>query len=1121
VTGGSAPIAAKSASTTGERYWRHAPLPTGSTGRAGIWGPGRSGRGGRRHHLDGVTIRPGEIATSIGLSPSWPLGAGPAPVPDVTTAGVLSPRTALRRLPPAPVVVVGAVICGAVIGLTMATSVRAGLGLLFCLFFIPIAFVDLPLGVGLWLPFLFFPAVSALNEAGKVGGLVLIAAWLWSRRWNVVRWRRGLNVSVGLVLLWATLSVGWAASRHVAAGDLWHWYALGALFVVISTVITDERSVRLMLGGFVVGGVLTVLLARLSGGLSAGKNAELSAAAAAQAASRLRGGIGDPNFLAAALLAAAILGLGLLPSLSRWRRWLVAVAVVVITVGIGLTQSRGGFIGAAVALVLAFAVFPRHRKRVAVIALIVGFAAVVFFASSPAAWHSVNANNRGDGRDDLWKVAEHITADHPLTGVGVSNYQVVAPGYVNRVGSLQNVDIIAGNPHEVHNTYLELTADQGLPGLALFGVFALGCVGAAWRASKRYQARRDVRNATVAGAVFVAQCSMLVTAFFLSAQEEQLLWVVLALGPALLTASERGRAWITRAPPESARKAGVRDIAAVLRSFPVDAPAPGIAPSFAPASDAGPDVMIPVPGGPEGTRSLLGRSAAVAYGSNVMAAMLSLVSVLITSRYLGPTGRGEVVFLTTMAMITAQLATLGVNQAVANFASRDPARAGTFATNSLILSGLFGVAAAGVLAAAIAAFPAVGGHSRPWLLAIVLASLPMLILQLCLQQLAVALYHFVFVNTTWLLPPLVNVTVNAGLVLTGRLSVATAVLTWLAGNALATAVLLWAVVNRFGGFGRPDRAQARAMIGFGSKAYLGRAMFVGNYRMDQWILGSLSTAKELGTYSVAVAWSEALFFLPTALTFVQRPDLVRGTRSEARRQTVVVFRYALWVTMPLAVAMIVFAPFLCVTLFGSGFHESIGQLRVLVVGTPGIIALKLFGNALTAQRHPLREAVAGGIAFASIFALDFSLIPTHGGMGASVASAIAYTLGGLTAAGLFVRTLSGRWSELLPRWGDIPALSSAAQSALRGSPAPASTRLALHDARGTSQEADAVMPVGDGGSGNGARSLGSHASGQRPQPPPTEDSADSQGRHRQHEEAGDEMVRAGEAAADPDEVGPT
>ncbi len=1055
----------------------------------------------------------------------------------MTTVGVASPRAALRRVPPAPVVVVAAVFGGTIVGMIMAASVRAGLGLLFCLLFIPVAFVNLPLGIGLWLPFLFFPAVSALNEAGKVGGLVLIAAWLWSRRWNVVRWRPGLNVAVGVLLLWATLSVGWAADRHVAAGDLWHWYALGALFVVISTVITDERSVRLMVGGIVVGGVLTVLLARLSGGLSTGKTAELSATAAAAAASRLRGGIGDPNFLATALLAAAILGLGLLPSLSRRRRWLVAVAVVVITVGIGLTQSRGGFIGAAVALVLAFAVFPRHRKRVAVIAVVVGFAALVFFASSATAWHSVNVNNRGDGRQDLWKVAAHITADHPLTGVGLSNYQVVAPEYVNRVGALQSVNIIAANPHEAHNTYLELTADLGIPGLALFGAFALGCVGAAWRASRRYQAHGDVRNATVAGAVFLAQCSMLVTSAFLSAQVEQLLWVVLALGPALLTASERGGAWVSRTPPGRSRKTGVRELAAVLRSFPAEAPAPSIAPGFAPASDAGPDVMTPAPGGPEGKRSVLGRSAAVAYGSNVMAAMLSLVSVLITSRYLGPTGRGEVVFLTTMAMITAQLANLGVNQAVANFASRDPARAGTLATNSLVLSGLFGAAAAGVLGAAIAAFPAVGGHSTPWLLAIVLACLPMLILELCLQQLAVALYHFIFVNTTWLLPPLVNVTINAGLVLTGRLTVASAVLTWLAGNALATAVLLWAVVHRFGGFGRANRAEARAMIGFGFKAYLGRAMFVGNYRMDQWILGSLSTAKELGTYSVAVAWSEALFFLPTALTFVQRPDLARASRTEARRQTVVVFRYAMWVTIPLAVAMIALAPFLCVTLFGSGFHESIGQLRVLVVGTPGIIALKLFGNALTAQRHPLREALAGGIAFASIFALDLSLIPTHGGVGASVASAIAYTLGGLTAAGLFVRTLSGRWRELLPSWGDLPALSFAARSALWNSAAPASTPLVLargqharsrrhrpvldgeagHDVR----HEPAIGPAGLGGaSGNGAGRVDGHESAQRPQPSLAEDAGESHGRHGQHEEAGDELIWAGEAEVDPDDVGP-
>ena len=86
------------------------------------------------------------------------------------------------------------------------------------------------------------------------------------------------------------------------------------------------------------------------------------------------------------------------------------------------------------------------------------------------------------------------------------------------------------------------------------------------------------------------------------------------------------------------------------------------------------------------------------------------------------------------------------------------------------------------------------------------------------------------------------------------------------------------------GSARPTGGLGRRMVGFGIKTHAGQIGMVGNYRLDQWLLGSISGAKALGLYSVAVAWSEVLFFLPNALSTVQRPDLVRADRGEASRQ---------------------------------------------------------------------------------------------------------------------------------------------------------------------------------------------------------------------------------------------
>jgi O-antigen/teichoic acid export membrane protein len=96
----------------------------------------------------------------------------------------------------------------------------------------------------------------------------------------------------------------------------------------------------------------------------------------------------------------------------------------------------------------------------------------------------------------------------------------------------------------------------------------------------------------------------------------------------------------------------------------------------------------------ERTRSFA-RSAALTYGTNLAAAALSLGNVLIISRALGPTGRGDVAFLITVSLVTASLASLGIHQASANLAGTSPELRPALATNALIYSVVNGLVAIG------------------------------------------------------------------------------------------------------------------------------------------------------------------------------------------------------------------------------------------------------------------------------------------------------------------------------------------------------------------------------------------------------------------------------------------
>jgi O-antigen/teichoic acid export membrane protein len=427
---------------------------------------------------------------------------------------------------------------------------------------------------------------------------------------------------------------------------------------------------------------------------------------------------------------------------------------------------------------------------------------------------------------------------------------------------------------------------------------------------------------------------------------------------------------------------------------------------------------------PQPTRRSLAGAALSTMSTNVVVAGFSFFNVFITARALGAEGRGTLAFLTTIAMLVSQLSSLGVEEASANIAGTRPERRPALASNAIVLAVMCGAVATAVVALLVVLFPSVRGDASPGLFWLALASVPLLVAQFYFQFLVRADYGFDVANAAALVAPALNVLANGLLAAFGLISVTTAMTTWIAGQLLATLILARYIAKKLLGFGRPEPALARESIAFGLKAHAGRVMKTGNYRLDQWLLGSIAGSRELGMYTIAVAWTEALFFLPEALSAVLRPDIVRAEKGEAGARTAAVFRSAVLLTAPAVVVLVIAAPFLCVTIFGSEFRSSVDDLRLLAPGAFGIVALKLLANSLVAQGRPLLSTAAVGVAFVLTVALDLLLIPGHGGLGAAIASTVAYTAGGVAAVILFVRALGISHAAIVPRGEDLRELAA-------------------------------------------------------------------------------------------------
>lgn len=450
-------------------------------------------------------------------------------------AGPVRSRSDTRR-DPAAALAVGGVLAAALVGAALAADMKLGIVLLLAILYVPLVLVNLPLGVALWIPLVFLEGISATNLAGKAAGLLIAGAWLGEIASNraVVRaaarrHRRHLAV-IAAILVWFSISLAWAESTSAALEDLWHWYALALLFVIVITVIVTRRAVTWMIAAFVGGAVVSVCLGIADGSLTS----------AAQGAARLTGAAGDPNFLAASLVAAAVLAGTLLAlAKSQISKALLVAALAVLIVGLVASASRGGALAGGVALIAAFVLFKRRRLQVAAVTAVVLAVAGLTFVNAPAAWDRVTNFNNDNGRSDLWTVGWRMGKDHPILGVGLNNFREQSANYVRQPGTLEHVQLIVDRPSFTHNTYLQLFAEEGIVGLALFLALVWACLYSAYSAAERFERRGERDLSTLARAVLVATVSMLAAGMFLSSAVDQRLWLLLALGPALLTLAER------------------------------------------------------------------------------------------------------------------------------------------------------------------------------------------------------------------------------------------------------------------------------------------------------------------------------------------------------------------------------------------------------------------------------------------------------------------------------------------------------------------------------------------------------------------------------------------------------
>ncbi len=166
------------------------------------------------------------------------------------------------------------------------------------------------------------------------------------------------------------------------------------------------------------------------------------------------------------------------------------MAATVCMLTLFLTSSRGGLVALGVALIAAVVLGGRRRGTMLVAAFGAVLVTVFYFATiAPTdVRERVTHPEGGTGRVDIWTVGWRMVEHNTIHGVGSGNFSTSSIHYLLEPGVIMRDDFIVSTPKVAHNTYLQILAELGVVGFALFLTilgFSLVCASKAHRVAAR------------------------------------------------------------------------------------------------------------------------------------------------------------------------------------------------------------------------------------------------------------------------------------------------------------------------------------------------------------------------------------------------------------------------------------------------------------------------------------------------------------------------------------------------------------------------------------------------------------------------------------------------------------
>ena len=379
-------------------------------------------------------------------------------------------------------------------------------------------------------------------------------------------------------------------------------------------------------------------------------------------------------------------------------------------------------------------------------------------------------------------------------------------------------------------------------------------------------------------------------------------------------------------------------------------------------------------------------------GSQFFVLTISVATSVITARVLGPEGKGQLVLILLIPLLSLTLGKIGIGHAVNYYAAIvSPTK---LILNAFILSVFSGVLLLVLLLPIITIFKEVffNGINERNLLVISFA-IPFYLLTNCLIMLMQGLYKINKMNLLMICQPIIYLAFLILLIVILKKGVDGAIVAWVI-TLFITFFLSIALILReikFEGISlKLDLSFMKKILHFGFRTHIGNLLKDLSYRGDILVVSYFLTPASVGYYAIAVSLAEIILRIPNAIGLVLLPRVSQMNKKDAKLFTPIVCRRVLLPVVAICFILIFLGEKIIYFAFGKEYLQSSSVLLFLLPGVVALTVWKIIANDIIAQGHPFKYSLTSALALLTMIVMDLLLIPILGIDGAAIASSISY-----------------------------------------------------------------------------------------------------------------------------------